>query len=266
MTVSSTQSFIEYQGDGATNTFPVPFYFLLNSDISAMLSDINGVITDLVYGVDFTVTGAGSESGGLVSTTTAYPQGSNILIYRTPPATQETKYYENGKFPAKSHETALDKLTMLIQGYHWSFDSLSLKKPGFFADYYNALNNRISNVGNPALGGDATPKSYVDSGISSEREERVAQDAALQTAINDEAKQRQDADANIQSQLTGNTPLEASAFSEISWHGQTVQNSVVIPPNKNAWSFGPTMTIAPGQSVTVGDNSSWTIANGEVIQ
>lgn len=73
------------------------------------------------------------------------------------------------------------------------------------------------------------------------------------------------ADANIQEQLTGNVPLEASAFSPISWHDQSVDNSVNIPANKNAWSFGPTMTISPGQTVTIGTGSFWTIANGEVV-
>lgn len=73
------------------------------------------------------------------------------------------------------------------------------------------------------------------------------------------------ADANIQEQLTGQVPLEASAFSPISWHDQSVDNSVNIPDNKNAWSFGPTMTVSPGQTVTIGEGSFWTIANGEVI-
>lgn len=73
------------------------------------------------------------------------------------------------------------------------------------------------------------------------------------------------ADANLQEQLTGNVPLEASAFSPISWHDQSIDNSVDIPDNKNAWSFGPTMTISPGQTVTIGTNSFWTIANGEVV-
>ena len=73
------------------------------------------------------------------------------------------------------------------------------------------------------------------------------------------------ADANIQEQLTGNIPLEASAFSPISWHDQSVDNSVSIPANKNAWSFGPTMTVSPGQTVTIGEGSFWTIANGEMV-
>jgi len=74
----------------------------------------------------------------------------------------------------------------------------------------------------------------------------------------------QSADANLQTQISGGAPLEASAFSPISWHDQVVENSVTIPENKNAWSFGPTMSVAPGQSVTVSNGSFWTIANGEV--
>ena len=72
------------------------------------------------------------------------------------------------------------------------------------------------------------------------------------------------ADANIQSQLAGEVPLEASAFSPISWHDPIIENSVTIPENKNAWSSGPTMTIGAGQTITIGLNSFWTIANGEV--
>ena len=72
------------------------------------------------------------------------------------------------------------------------------------------------------------------------------------------------ADSNIQKQLSGEVPLEASAFSPISWHDPIIENSVTIPDDKNAWSFGPTMTIDAGQTITIGLNSFWTIANGEV--
>jgi len=89
---------------------------------------------------------------------------------------------------------------------------------------------------------------------------------ARKDQLDSETSSRQNADANLQAQLSGTTPLEASAFSPISWHDQVVENSVEIPTNKNAWSFGPTMTIAAGQSVTVGANSFWTIANGKVNQ
>jgi len=75
----------------------------------------------------------------------------------------------------------------------------------------------------------------------------------------------QAADANIQNQLTGNVPLSASAFSPISWHDQVIQNSVTIPDDKNAWSFGPVMSVAQGVAVTVGEGSYWTIAEGSDI-
>lgn len=52
--------------------------------------------------------------------------------------------------------------------------------------------------------------------------------------------------------------------SPISWHGQTIDEDMTIPPNMNAWSFGPNLTIADGTTVTVGTDSSWTIANGEI--
>lgn len=85
--------------------------------------------------------------------------------------------------------------------------------------------------------------------------------------VNSDLSIREDftaADANLQAQISGGLPLEASAFSPISWHDQSIDNSVVIPDNKNAWSFGPAITISPGQTVTIGDNSFWTVANGEV--
>ncbi|MGL4584100.1 MAG: hypothetical protein ACRCVU_14105 [Flavobacterium sp.] len=89
-------------------------------------------------------------------------------------------------------------------------------------------------------------------------------DAVRKSELTDEINARASGDANLQAQLTGNVPLEASAFSVISWHDQSVSNSVNIPNNKNAWSFGPTVAIDLGQVVTIGTGSFWTIANGEV--
>ena len=55
-------------------------------------------------------------------------------------------------------------------------------------------------------------------------------------------------------------PLLGSEHSVISWHGQTVQNSLTIPDNVNAWSVGPTMTISDGETITIGENAHWTIS------
>lgn len=85
-------------------------------------------------------------------------------------------------------------------------------------------------------------------------------DKRYKDPLNSAIEDYQAADANIQSQLTGNVPLEASAFSPVSWHKQEIDNSLTIPDNKNAWSFGPEVSIASGQTVTIGSNSFWTIS------
>jgi hypothetical protein len=45
----------------------------------------------------------------------------------------------------------------------------------------------------------------------------------------------------------------------ISWHEQVVTEDTAVPDNRNAGSFGPTVTVADGVSVTVGENSYWSI-------
>lgn len=125
MTVSSAQSYIEYNGDGVTKTFPIPFYFILSTDISITITDADGTVTTLINGTDYTVIGEVSQSGGAAILNVAPASGVLVTIYRDPPVTQETAYYENGKFPAKSHEKALDKLTMIIQSILLKFNNFN---------------------------------------------------------------------------------------------------------------------------------------------
>ncbi|NCH53288.1 glycosyl hydrolase family 28-related protein [Cronobacter malonaticus] len=132
MTVSSQQSYVEYIGDGVTKTFTITYYFILGSDISITLTDSSGTETNLIYGVDYSVVGDGSSTGGTATLNVAPASGVAVNIYRNPPVTQETVYYENGKFPAKSHEKALDKLTMIIQSLIYKvniFNSKAVKVP-----------------------------------------------------------------------------------------------------------------------------------------
>lgn len=106
----------------------------------------------------------------------------------------------------------------------------------------NVDGNQINNLAIPTLAHQPVRKDMLDAEINA----RTAGDASLQDQIN------------------GTNPPMGSAFSVISWHDQSVTNSITIPNNKNAWSFGPVITIQPGQVVTIGTNSFWTVANGEV--
>jgi hypothetical protein len=116
MAVQSDISSVQYQGNGSTVTpYPVPFYFFDAGDIRVFLLPDGGSETELIEGTDFTVTGAGNENGGEVTTAVAYDATNKLTIVREVDPTQLTVYDENDKFPAKSHERALDKLTMVVQ-------------------------------------------------------------------------------------------------------------------------------------------------------
>jgi len=114
MTVSSSVNKVTYSGNSATTVFPVNFYFLANSHIKVVLVS-NNIETVQTITSQYTVTGAGNPAGGSVTMLTPPATGTQLIIVRNVPATQETDYLANDPFPAESHERALDKLTMLVQ-------------------------------------------------------------------------------------------------------------------------------------------------------
>ncbi|AHI63748.1 hypothetical protein [Burkholderia thailandensis] len=115
MTVSSPTQDVTYNTDGSSVAFPIPFYFLVDSHVAVDKLDSSENIVPLILGTDYTVSGAGNELGGSLTTTIAYPDGYTLHIYRIVPVTQETEYQQNDPFPAKTTERALDKLTMIAQ-------------------------------------------------------------------------------------------------------------------------------------------------------
>lgn len=115
MTISTTESRIEYLGNGTTAIFTIPFRFLENSHIVATLTTAGGDQFPLSQGADYTVTGADDDGGGFLTMSSSPTVGSTLVIRRVVPSTQETDYISGDPFPAESHERALDKLTMLVQ-------------------------------------------------------------------------------------------------------------------------------------------------------
>lgn len=115
MTISTTESRIEYLGNGTTAIFAIPFRFLENSHIVATLTTAGGEQFILSNGADYTMTGADNDDGGFLTMISSPTVGSTLVIRRVVPATQETDYISGDPFPAESHERALDKLTMLVQ-------------------------------------------------------------------------------------------------------------------------------------------------------
>jgi len=118
MAIQTDTSEINYSGNGSTTTaYVIPFVFFDEEDVVVIVTEQGGQATKLVLHWDYLVTGAGDEDGGALTTTQAIPSTSTVTIYREVEATQQVVYDEGSEFPAKSHERALDKLTMLVQQF-----------------------------------------------------------------------------------------------------------------------------------------------------
>jgi len=116
LTVSTSTSRADYTGNGSTTAFAVPFYFLDNTHLTVLRTQIStGAITTLALTTDYTVTGAGNPAGGTVTCVVAPTNGQKLSILRNVPLTQLNTYVPNDPFPAASHERALDQLTMEVQ-------------------------------------------------------------------------------------------------------------------------------------------------------
>lgn len=145
MTISTDTATAPYTGNGVTQIFPVPFYFLVDTDLKVSKKvAATGVVSVLTLNSDYTVSDAGNQAGGSITTLAVPASGDQLFIERNVDAVQETSYPENGIFPAASHEKALDRLTMLAQ------QILSKLTFGLFRDplanTYDVGGNTLSNV------------------------------------------------------------------------------------------------------------------------
>jgi hypothetical protein len=117
MTISSTTVKNSYNGDGSTATFTYTFKIFANTDLQVIIRSALGTETVKTLTTHYTVTGAGSASGGDITFTAGNipVSGETIVLRRAIPQTQAIDYIANDPFPAESHEEGLDRATMAIQ-------------------------------------------------------------------------------------------------------------------------------------------------------
>lgn len=115
MTISTTASRIDYNGNGVTVDFSFPYLFLADADLVVILVDAAGAETVQTITTHYTLAGAGDPAGGTVTMLTAPATGERLVIYRDADITQEVDYITGDSFPAETHEQALDRLTMIAQ-------------------------------------------------------------------------------------------------------------------------------------------------------
>ena len=117
MTISSTTVKNSYSGNGTLDTFTYTFKIFADSDLQVIIRSALGTETVKTLTTHYTVTGAGSASGGtIVFTSGNIPSATEtVVIRRAVPQTQAIDYIANDPFPAESHEEGLDRSMMAIQ-------------------------------------------------------------------------------------------------------------------------------------------------------
>lgn len=116
MTLSTISNKVSYSFSSTSITaFTIPFFFIENADISAILRDSTDTETTWTLTTDYTVSGAGDESGGTLTAINPLSAGDTLVIKRVEQFTQPSDLPTAGPLPSGTLEEGLDRLTMLAQ-------------------------------------------------------------------------------------------------------------------------------------------------------
>lgn len=126
-TVTSTDTYDQFTGDGVTLDYPFTFNLLtdLNASVEVTPSDVGVYFGSVLQSTsNYTVNGPyGSPANTVIlNPGTAPVEGTIITVVRTKPQTQSSRFLDNVAMPASSWELALDKLTMEVQQLQTQID------------------------------------------------------------------------------------------------------------------------------------------------
>jgi len=115
MTISTTIIKNSYSGNGSVTVFAYSFKIATTADIEVIIRSSTGTETTKTLTTHYTVSGAGSASGGNVTMGTPPATGETLVIRRSTTQTQSLDLVENDPFTAESIEGAFDKNLSIAQ-------------------------------------------------------------------------------------------------------------------------------------------------------
>ena len=146
MTVSVVTPRVKYNGSGSTGPFSIPFYWLNSAELLVTKTSTAGVESTLAVTTNFTLTGAGTVSGGL-TLLVALAADETLVIERATTQTQGLDL-QRSYLDYELLETSLDKITRHIQDLWWRAGrALSLYKDDTTGTgSWDAQSNKIANL------------------------------------------------------------------------------------------------------------------------
>lgn len=114
MTAAALPPSVQYTENGVTTVFAVGFRFK-PVNLKAKRISAAGVVTNLVYGTDYSASGGETDAGGSLTVIVPGVAGTRLKIRRVTPRAQTMDYTTGDTFPAESHEGALDTAMLIDQ-------------------------------------------------------------------------------------------------------------------------------------------------------
>lgn len=139
MTIATEDTRKQYDGNDVTTEFAFPYTFNEDADLVVVLTDGNvdpEVNHTQVLDSDYSVTGEGAGTSGLVTMVTPPATGERLTIYRSIDFTQETDLSNQDAYYLETLEDALDLIAMMVQQLQEESDR-SVKLPVTVEDPYS---------------------------------------------------------------------------------------------------------------------------------
>jgi len=122
LTVGDLTPRAQYTATSGQTVFSYNFPIFNDSDLKVYIGSTLQTIT-----TNYTVSGAGTTSGGNVTLTSGASYGDVVTIYRDLPVSRTTDYATGGALLAENLNDDLDKLTMMIQQIEYDLNSRVLR-------------------------------------------------------------------------------------------------------------------------------------------
>jgi len=122
LTVGDLTPRAQYTASSGQTVFTYGFPIFNDSDLKVYIGSTLQTIT-----TNYTVSGAGTTSGGNVTLTSGATSGDIVTIYRDLPVSRTTDYATGGALLAENLNDDLDKLTMMIQQVEYDLNNRVLR-------------------------------------------------------------------------------------------------------------------------------------------